>query len=188
MVQFTTQKSKQLYRGKRVNLFCDEVQIDGKNFVREVVRLRPAAAALPIVRSTDGSEKIIMVRQFRYPVRLEMLEIPAGVIEEGETPETCIKRELKEEIGYSAKTLKHLATIHPSPGVLDEVLHIFVAKGLLKTIAKQDADENITSVVEIPLTDGLQMIKNNTITDAKTIIAILLYAQSRAPNKKASYK
>jgi ADP-ribose pyrophosphatase len=175
MIEFVTRKSELLYKGKRVDLFRDEVLIDEKEFVREVVRLRPAAAALPILDDTSGEEKIVMVQQFRYPVGREMLEIPAGVVEERETPQLCIKRELKEEIGYSAKTLKHLVTIYPSPGVIDELLHIFVARGLRKSSAEQDADENINDIVVVTLDDGLRMIKSGRITDAKTIIALLFY-------------
>jgi len=177
VLEWKRRRSELLYEGRRVRLFCDTLLVGGREVLREVVRLRGAAAALPIL--DDG--KVLLIRQFRYPALQELLEIPAGVVEEGETPEECIRRELVEETGYSATKITHLVSIHPSPGVLDENIHIFLATGLRKSETQEDEDEQITAKVSLGLDEALRMIRYGEITDAKTIIALLLFSMNRKP-------
>lgn len=174
-VEWKREKSELVYRGRRVKLFCDSVKVGGRSVVREVVRLRGAAAALPLL--DDGN--ILLIRQFRYPVSEELLEIPAGVVEEGETPEECIRRELVEETGYAARSMKRILSVYPSPGVVDEVIHIFVATGLYRAEAEEDLDEHISGVVRVDFDEALRMVEHGKIADAKTIIALLFFSVNR---------
>ncbi|NIA23720.1 MAG: NUDIX domain-containing protein, partial [Proteobacteria bacterium] len=135
--------SQLIYRGRIVDLYKDNVALeDGKReAIREVVRHREAICVLPV----EG-ESIILVSQFRYPVGREFIEIPAGIIEEGEKPEEAAKRELKEETGYSAKSIKKLFSFYSSPGFTDEKLHLFIAEGLEPGEQDMDPDEEIDVV------------------------------------------
>jgi len=167
-------KSEMVYKGVRVVVKRDEVEIGGRCVVREVVNLAgasQAAAALPITQD----RKAILVRQFRYPAGEDLIEIPAGVVEEGETPLECMKRELLEETGYIAEDWQELFAFFPSPGVVSERIHVFLAQGLVKKKAHPEEDEKIT-VLEVPFDEALRMVRYGEIYDAKTMTA-LLYAR-----------
>jgi ADP-ribose pyrophosphatase len=101
------------------------------------------------------------------------LEIPAGVLEPGETPSHCAARELSEEVQLCANRLEHLTTIHTTPGFTDEQIHLFLGTGLSPTTDRPEADEYI-EVVRVPLSDAIQMTRDGRITDGKTICALHL--------------
>lgn len=163
--------SKVIYSGKILNLRVDEVELeDGKNAKREIVEHRGAVVIIPVLE--DG--KIVMVKQYRYAVGKELLELPAGTMEKGEDPLTCAKRELLEETGYEAEKLERLITCYSSPGFCDEELHLFLATDLKDGVQNPDVDEKIK--VEIYEVEKLKvMIKQGSIMDAKTIAGILYY-------------
>jgi ADP-ribose pyrophosphatase len=114
-----------------------------------------------------------MVRQFRKPIDQESLEIPAGKLDKGEDPLECAKRELKEETGLDTKDIKHLMEIHSTPGFSNEILHMYVAKDLYEGESCADEDEFI-SAEKYPVNTLVDMILKNEISDAKTIIGILM--------------
>ena len=161
-----------IYRGKIVNLRCDDAELpDGKLCKREVVE-HPGGAAILCVK--DG--KVALVRQFRYAYGEELLEIPAGKLNLGEDPMLAAKRELEEETGLLAERLDHLLTLYPTPGYTDEKIYIYRALGVKEGRQHLDEDEFL-SVVYLPVEEVIEKIKRGEIKDAKTIAALLLYQQ-----------
>lgn len=146
----------------------DEVKLrNGVDARREVVEHRGATAIVPLFE--DG--RIILVRQYRYPVTTELLEIPAGTLEADEDPEACAKRELEEETGYRCQEIKKLGAMFVAPGYSTEKIHLYLARGLIKTQANTDEDELI-NVEVIPLSAALEMVGSGKIEDAKTIVGL----------------
>ena len=121
---------------------------------------------------TDG--KVILVKQYRFPYG-HVLEIPAGTLEEGESPTTCAFRELKEETGYEAIKMTPLIKYYPSIGYNTEVIHCFVASGARKTSKLNLDRDEIMSVVKMDFKRVLKMILSGKIVDSKTICAVLTY-------------
>lgn len=165
-----TLSKKPIYKGNIIDIECWSVLLpNGKEATRDVVLHPGASVVIPI---TDKGE-VYMVRQFRKPIDQESLEIPAGKLDKGEDPFDCAKRELKEETGLDAKDIKHLIDIHSTPGFSNEVLHMYVAKELYEGEACADEDEFI-SAEKYPIKTLVDMVFKNEITDAKTIIGILM--------------
>lgn len=160
---------KDIYNGKILKLVLDEVRLsDGSVAMREIVRHAHGVAVL-FVR--DG--EVLLVRQFRYACGKEIYEIPAGMVNPGEDPQTAAGRELREETGYVAE-LKPFGDIYPSPGYTDEVIHIFLASAASYTSKAPDSGEILKDCF-IPLEKVVKMIENGEITDAKTVAAIYKY-------------
>ena len=104
----------------------------------------------------------------------ELLEIPAGIMEKGETPEETAKRELREEIGYDARRLEHVASFYSSPGFSDEIIHLFYATELFLSRLDSDEDEIIEGVTLTP-DECKRLIEEKEIADAKTLVALMWY-------------
>lgn len=169
-MEFTekTCQTKTVYEGKILSLERDDVLLPGgKAGVREVVRHAGGACVLYV---KDG--KVALVRQFRYPYQEELLELPAGKLNRGEDPLLAAKRELEEETGVIAKTLRPLLTLYPSPGYSDEKIYIYEATETEEGEQHLDEDEFL-SVSYVPLEEAYEMIKNGEIRDAKTIAGLL---------------
>jgi ADP-ribose pyrophosphatase len=161
--------SKLVYDGKLLKVRCDTVRLpDGQTAEREYIR-HPGAAV--VIAQLDSGE-LIFERQFRYPLRRVMIEMPAGKIDPGEPPLDTAKRELIEETGYSASTWHHLGTMHLAIGYSDEHIEIFLAQGLKHVGAKLDAEEFL-EVFTLPLATALEWVREGKITDAKTLSALL---------------
>ena len=143
--------------------------MNGKEAWREVVH-HPGASAVVAI---DEDNRIIMEKQFRYALNDYLLEIPAGKLYAGEDPLVCAKRELEEETGIIASEWISLGTIATSPGFCNEVIHLYVAKGLSKGEVHWDEDEYV-EVERYTLDELLQRIKEETIKDSKTLSALLL--------------
>jgi len=137
-------------------------------YTYQVVRHPGGAAVLPL--HDDGS--ITLIRQLRPAIGGFMLEIPAGRLSPGEEPQLCAERELIEETGLKAASVTSLGILHPSPGVFDEVIHLYLAAGLSQGDAAPEAYEEI-SCLRIPLQEALTMAAEGSITDGKTIAALL---------------
>ena len=162
--------SRRIYTGKVLSLDVDEVEEPGGVHARrEVVRHSGSVAVLAI--QDDG--KIVLVRQYRYPVDDFVWELPAGRLDEGESPEQAAQRELQEEIGYKASQLQKMAFFHTTPGFCDESMHVFRATGLLASKAQGDEDERI-EVQAFTLSELEAMIDRGEIREGKTLVAILL--------------
>lgn len=167
-------QSKRIYDGKVLKLDVDTVMLEnGKTAEREIIRHKGAAAVLAV----DEHDEFYLVRQFRYPYAKEMLEIPAGKLDEGETPEECAKRELLEETGLTANKWDYVGGFCPSPGYTDEIVHVFIARELSLGSSKPDEDEFL-DVEKYNIIKIDKMIDNGEITDAKTVLAIYKYALS----------
>lgn len=133
----------------------------------QVIRHPGGVGVLPL--HADGT--VTLIRQHRPAVGVTLLELPAGRLDPHETPAQCGRRELREETGLVAATLHSLGIIHSSPGVFDEVIHLFIATGLSQQEPRPDADEAIEPL-RLPLAEALQMARNGLISDAKTIAAL----------------
>ncbi len=163
-----TKTSKTLYEGKILTLKKDEVLLDnGNTAFREVVH---HSGGSTVLCEKDG--KILFVRQFRYPYKKEILELPAGKLNVGETPKETAIRELKEEAGVIAKDLELLFECYPSPGYTDEIIYIYKANEFTLDEACLDEDEFL-SAIWIEKSKVKEMIKNQEIKDGKTLIALL---------------
>ncbi|MBN2033258.1 MAG: NUDIX hydrolase [Deltaproteobacteria bacterium] len=148
----------------------DEVILrDGKTGKRIKIDHPEAAAVIPFV----SDEEILMVRQHRYALGKETLEIPAGKLDPGETPEACVRRELLEETGYEAGELTFLYTYAPAIGYSNELIHIYSARSLKKRRKKIDERE-ISSVEIHNLRQLRKMMKKGLLVDGKTLLALFL--------------
>ena len=163
--------SEKIYKGRLLDVRKDKVRLpNGRTSTREWINHPGAVCIIPIL----PSNKIALVKQYRYPVLDHMIEIPAGKLEKKEDPLHCAKRELEEEIGYKAKKLTLLTHIHPAIGFANEKMWIYLAEDLEKTENKLDIDEFV-ELFPLELDEALKMIWDSKITDVKTIIGLLWY-------------
>lgn len=160
--------STEIYDGYIVKVFKDDVSLDGKPATREVVRHKGAAAVLAI----DEHGESYFVEQFRYPVNMPLFEVPAGKIDDGETPLECAKRELMEECGIGAEKWTELGPMFSSPGFCDEAIHLFIAEELYQSAPNPDEDEFL-DIIKMPLEEAYSRLISGKIPDAKTQILIL---------------
>ncbi len=165
----TTVKKNYIYKGKIINLRCDDALLpNGKPCKREIVE---HPGGVTIAALTDNNE-LMFVRQFRYPYMNILLELPAGKLERGEDPLESGKRELLEEVGCSAEIYTFLGEFYPTCGYTDEIIYIYLAQGL--KFSKQSLDEDeFLNVEKIPLEKAVEMVMNNEIPDGKTQAGIL---------------
>ena len=171
MKPYTVVNSKEVFKGRAVRLVVDKITLpNDETTLRETVHNHNAAAILPI----DDNGDVYLVRQYRHALGREILEIPAGIIDDCEPPEICAHRELEEEIGLKAGNMTHLLDYHGSVGICSGKTHVFVAKDLTPGTVSLDYDEFIT-VEKYSLSDCLNMIKSGKIIDGKTILAIYAY-------------
>ncbi|MBL8472673.1 MAG: NUDIX hydrolase [Rhodocyclaceae bacterium] len=162
-------ESQSVYDGGLLKVRRDQVRLpDGSEAWREYIR-HPGAVAV-IARSPSGN--LVFVRQFRYPLRQALLEIPAGKIDSGEAPFSCAQRELREETGYLARKWTHLGLIHTCVAYSDERIELYLAEDLEHVGACLDEGEFL-DVLEISIDDALRAVWEGGITDSKTVCAML---------------
>jgi ADP-ribose pyrophosphatase len=165
--------SKRIFSGLIFDIERDRmIDNSGREIVREVVRHPGGAGGLPLF--ADG--RVALVSQYRHPARRELLEIPAGRIESGETPDECAKREIEAEIGTHVGRVEKLAEFFSTPGFCEEKLHIYLATDLSPAPQSLDPDELI-QIVYLPFGKALELVRSGQIEDSKTIIALLLAAE-----------
>lgn len=163
----TTVSTEQIFNGKVVSLQVDTVTLpNGKTGKREIIR-HPGAVAVLAVRG----DRMLVVDQYRQALGRTELEIPAGKLDPGEDPEEAAKRELREETGFLAKSLKPLPAFYTSPGFADEVIYLYMADELEAGEMELDEDEFL-EVSEITLDEAYSLIKEGRISDAKTVLAV----------------
>jgi ADP-ribose pyrophosphatase len=148
----------------------------GRSAARDVLRHPGGVGVLPV-----HDEHVFLVSQYRTAVDSEVLEIPAGKLDPADrNPLLAAKRELAEEIGATAREWRLLARMLPSPGYTDEVLHLYAATGLDTGLRKpHGAEEELATIVTCRLEEALDRIESGEIIDAKTQIALLLWARTR---------
>ena len=166
-------KSERLYVGKVFNLLVDQIEYpSGNRGKREVAEHPGGAVVVPLLPNGD----LILVRQFRYPMKKFLYELPAGKLYAGEDPAVCAKRELEEETGYTSSSWEKLTAIYTTPGFCDELLHLFLARNVESSGKGQQLDEGeLNLTVEVfPLRKAITMIEEGEIIDGKSICGILL--------------
>jgi ADP-ribose pyrophosphatase len=167
---------RRVYDGKILSLDVDEIQEEGgAKGLREVVRHHGSAAALTV----DADGRLVLVRQYRHPVGQSLWEVPAGLLEKGESPEDAIRREIEEEVGRRAGEIERLAVLYPTPGFCDEVVHLFRATRLTETPVRPDDDE-VLEVKWFTLDEARELLRAGDVRDGKTVAAILLESERRA--------
>lgn len=163
-----TLSSKIVYDGKVITVIKDDVEVaDGHKSFREVV-LHSGGVVVVALKNEDT---VLLVKQYRYPLKQTVLELPAGKLEIGEDPNFASKRELEEETGYRANSWQSLGFINTTPGICTEKLYLYLAKDL--TFVGEHPDEGeIIRCEEFKLADVFEMISTGKINDAKTICAL----------------
>ena len=170
-------RKKTVWRGNAVDFDVDTVRLpNGKLATREYMSHPGAAGVVPFL----NRDTIVMVRQYRHPVGEVTLELPAGKLDKGESPLTCLKRELQEETGYTAAKFTPLIRYWPTPAFADEVLHLYVATGLREGRMNADADEFLERVT-MPFRKAVELVKRGKIRDSKTVVGLLACAVRRGP-------
>jgi len=165
--------SRQIYRGRIVNLRTEQVTLPTGVHTELELMEHPGAAAIVAL---DG-EEVLLIRQYRFAASSYLWEIPAGTLQPGESPESCARRELTEEAGVVAGQLDKLGHIFTTPGFCNEIIHVYLARRLQEGAAQHDEDEVITEVRRVPLTEALTMIRRGEITDVKSCYGLFRAAQ-----------
>ena len=163
--------SRVVFEGRAVTLRLSTVEKSkGETVSREIVEHRDCIAAVVL----DERDNVVMVRQFRVPTGKDLLEIPAGVMEDGESPDECVRRELQEEIGYLPQKITRLGGFYAAPGYCTEYINVFLASELKESrLVAEDTDE--IEVVRVPVAKIMGMIDSGDICDAKSIAGLLKY-------------
>ncbi|NQV37959.1 MAG: NUDIX hydrolase [Candidatus Marinimicrobia bacterium] len=163
------QSSTKIYSGRLLHVFKDDVELpNGHVTTREYIKHPGAAVMIPVLPDGD----IMLIKQFRYPIGMTHIELPAGKLDPGESHLETAKRELEEEIGYKSNKLTELTEIHPCTGYSDEKMWIYLAEDLEKTQSNMDHDEFI-ELFPVSLEKAITMVWSGEISDVKTIIGLL---------------
>jgi len=164
--------TREIFRGRTFRVDVDRVRLpNGREMDMELVHHRGAAAVVPVL--DDGT--VLLVRQYRYATGGWLLEIPAGKLDKGESPETCALRETEEETGYRPSTLQPLGWIWTTPGFADEKIWLFLATGLEPT-AQVLEDDEVLSLERMPLAEAVAKAARGEIHDSKSAVALLRVA------------
>lgn len=158
-----------VYHGKMVDFRADKIRLpNGMLAQREFMDHPGAVGVLPLLPGGLA----VMVRQYRYPVAETTYEIPAGKLAKRENPLSCVRRELREETGYTARSIKPLLRYWPTPAFANELLHLYVARDLKPGRMSPDEDEFLTAEA-IPVKRAIGWVFSGRIRDSKTVIALL---------------
>lgn len=175
-----TLQSETVYGGRKLRLQVDQVELpSGRRTTREVVYHPGSVGIVPVTREGD----VFLIKQYRYAVGSAIYEIPAGTMEKWESPEKCAMRELEEETGFIARKLEKLGQFYTSPGIMNEIMHLYKATHLVKAGKARPPEEENIEVVRIRLSQAIDMIKKGEIMDGKTICGIF-WVVCAAPPKE----
>ena len=164
--------SERVFKGKVFSIDRDKVRMpNGREVAVEVVRHSKSVVLVPV----PEPGKVILIRQYRYAVNASLWELPAGSVDEGETPEAAARRECHEEIGVVPATIVRLSALYPTPGYCDEEMVFFRLSGLEETDeqAQVDEDEDIEAQT-FELREARDMVRRGEITDMKTLVGLTL--------------
>lgn len=160
---------RNVYQGKVLNLTVEDVTLPNGAVARLEIAHHPGGAAIVAL---DASNRVCLLRQFRHAAGGWIIELPAGKIDNCEPPLECARRELAEEAGMSASRWEPLGDFLSSPGVLTEVIHVFLARDLRHVEAVPEAHE-VFEVRWVPLAEAVAMATTGLIRDGKTVIGLL---------------
>lgn len=161
--------SSEVYNGALLHVFKDTVALpSGRQSVREWIKHPGASAIVPLFENGD----VMLLEQYRYPVREVCLEVPAGKIDSGEHHATTAERELLEETGLKAEQMMYIGPFYPGVGYSDEVIHVYIAKGLSQHPDNMDDDEFVLPK-RMPFSEAIAKIATGEIKDGKTIICLM---------------
>ena len=170
----TVTQSSTVFKGKVFDVRVDELR-DGERTYRQDVVVHRGSFAI-VAETSPG--RVVLVRQYRHATGRDLWEIPAGKSEGGEGPEAGARRELEEETGFRAQRMERICSVYPSPGICDELLHIFYATGLQPGEQSLDEDESI-EVREFSLEDALDLQASGQSADMKTLLALTWLSSRR---------
>ena len=157
-----------IYQGKIIDLSVETVILpNGVTADVELITHPGASAVVPF----KDDQTVVMIRQYRHALGMYIYEIPAGKLHRGEDPRDCAMREVEEEIGYKVGTLEPLLSFFTTPGFTDEIIHIFLGKNLIPSTQSLGEDE-VLEITEMPLAKTIELIKDGSIKDGKTIIGL----------------
>ena len=170
IIEEKTISTERIYEGAILNLRKDKVTVkEGRTSYREIVEHKGGV----VIAAITPDNKIPMVKQFRKAAEKAVLEIPAGKLEDDEDPKEAALRELREETGYTAESIKYINSFYSSIGYSEEVLHLYIA-GDLKAGETDFDDNEAIEIYEYSIDELVNMVMDKTIEDAKTIIAIFM--------------
>lgn len=169
--------TRRAYDGRLLRVDVDTIRTpDGDELDLEMVRHPGAAAVVPLLGDLPNADPpVLLIEQYRYAAGGRIWEIPAGVLQPGEDPADCARRELEEETGARARSVEHLTTIYTTPGFTDEQIHLYVATGIVVGEPRHERDEFIR-VEALPISAVLRMVREGEVRDAKSMVALLFVA------------
>lgn len=168
---------QELFKGRFLHAFRDTVRLpDGSEASREYIRHPGAVVVVPLLQGEDGQTRVVLERQYRYPIGQVMVELPAGKLDAGEDPLVCGQRELLEETGYTAREWARAGQMHLAIAYSTEVIHIYFARGLRSGERKLDAGEFLDVFTATPQ-ELLAWCRDGKVTDAKTLSCMVWLQQ-----------
>ena len=175
MTEEKTLSSRRVFDGRAVKLRIDTVQTaDGRQTTREIVEHSDCVAIIPI----DDNDNVLLVNQFRQAVGKELLEIPAGGIDDGEGPEDAVRREMQEETGFLPGKVQSLGGFYSAPGYCTEYLYLYLATDL--TLSQLHAEDTAgIRLVRVPVSEIPDLLTSGKICDAKSIAGLHTFLEYR---------
>ena len=168
-----------MFRGYCFDVVVDDVRWpNGKRLSRDLILHDGISVVLPLL----DSNHVILIRQYRYGAGKILWEIPAGTIDDGESPLACAKREIEEEIGYRARRWKKLTSCFASPGFSTELIHCFLASDLVKSAPRLEDDEILETKI-VSMNRLQSMIRRRQIRDAKSLVPLLYFLAETVPTR-----